>query len=59
MFKNHTLRLSSVFREALCHAYEVLETTDGSGVNFQDFLLFMEELKPELGKFSFMNYCLI
>jgi len=54
MFKNHTL--SSVFREALCHAYEVLETTDGSGVNFQDFLLFMEEFK---GKFSFMNYCLI
>ena len=51
--------LSSVSREALCRAYDVLKAADNSGIKFQDFLLFMEEYQPEKGNFSVMNKYLI
>ena len=47
---------SSVFREALRHAYGALKVPNSNGVNFQDFLLFMEEFKPKICK---INYFLI
>jgi len=50
LFKSHNLVLC--YRAALDHAYETLKATDGSGVNFQDFLLFMEEFKPEICKMN-------
>ena len=50
-----TMLPSFLSREALDHAYEVLEATDGSGVNFVDFLLFMEEFKPQICKFNYFE----
>ena len=54
-----TIFSSSVSREALCHAYEALKAADDSGVNFPDFLLFMEEFKPEIcEKYDFLIWCI-
>jgi len=54
-----TIFSSPVSREALCHAYEALKAADDIGVNFQDFLLFMEEFKPEIcEKYDFLIWCI-
>jgi len=54
-----TIFSSSVSREALRHAYEALKAADGNGVHFQDFLLSMEEFKPEIcEKYHFLIWCI-
>ena len=44
-FVQEPCNLVLCFRAALDRAYETLKATDGSGVNFQDFLLLHEGIQ--------------